>query len=182
MALPHWQHRKFILFAFFCLLKIVKTSELVQIYPTTNNELNLNNGYFDTGQSPQFSEFSIGKDEKGLFPSIFNLATHAEIRASSTCGQNGPDYYCKLVEHVFLRQPQCDICDANNHHKNHPIDYAIDGTKRWWQSPTLSNGLNYERIYQVAYIIVKSAISPRPGNWVLEKSLGKILFLLKLFK
>lgn len=25
--------------------------------------------------------------------------------------------------------------------------------------------------YQVAYIIVKSAIAPRPGTWVLEKSL-----------
>lgn len=35
--------------------------------------------------------------EKGLFPNIFNLATHSEIRATSTCGQHGPDYYCKLV-------------------------------------------------------------------------------------
>ncbi|KAI1731181.1 laminin EGF domain-containing protein [Ditylenchus destructor] len=93
-----------------------------------------------------YQEFSAGKGEKGLFPNIFNLATHAEIRATSTCGQHGPEYYCKLVEHVFLRQPQCDICDANNHLKNHPIDYAIDGTRRCWQSPSL-------------------------GTWVLEKSL-----------
>uniref|UniRef100_A0A1I8BE04 Laminin N-terminal domain-containing protein n=1 Tax=Meloidogyne hapla TaxID=6305 RepID=A0A1I8BE04_MELHA len=151
MFLAKWRQPKLCLLClaaiFFSLLQIVLTNELVQIYPTTNNELISNiGGYSDNWQSPQFSEFSSGKDEKGLFPSIFNLATHAEIRASSTCGQHGPDYYCKLVEHVFLRQPQCDICDANNHHKNHPIDYAIDGTKRWWQSPTLSNGLNYERV------------------------------------
>lgn len=38
--------------------------------------------------------------EKGLFPNIFNLATHAGIHATSTCGQYGPEYYCKLVEHV----------------------------------------------------------------------------------
>lgn len=47
---------------------------------------------------------------------------------------------------MFLRQPQCDICDANNHKKNHPIDNAIDGTRRWWQSPSLGNGLAYEQI------------------------------------
>ena len=26
-------------------------------------------------------------------------------------------------------------------------------------------------MYQVAYVIVKSVISPRPGNWVLERSI-----------
>uniref|UniRef100_A0A915E1R2 Laminin subunit alpha n=1 Tax=Ditylenchus dipsaci TaxID=166011 RepID=A0A915E1R2_9BILA len=132
-----------------------------------------------------YREFSAGKGEKGLFPNIFNLATHAEIRATATCGQHGPEYYCKLVEHVFLRQPQCDICDANNHLNNHPIDNAIDGTRKWWQSPSLSNGLLYEKVnitidlrqeYQVAYVIVKAAISPRPGTWALEKSLDGINF------
>lgn len=28
--------------------------------------------------------------------------------------------------------------------------------------------------YQVAYVIVKSAIAPRPGNWILERSLDNI--------
>ena len=32
------------------------------------------------------------------------------------------------------------------------------------------------QIYQVEYIIVKSAISPRPGNWILEKSVDGINF------
>jgi len=25
-------------------------------------------------------------------------------------------------------------------------------------------------VYQVAYIIIKAAVSPRPGNWILERS------------
>jgi hypothetical protein len=28
--------------------------------------------------------------------------------------------------------------------KRHPIRYAIDGSNRWWQSPTLQNGRQYE--------------------------------------
>ena len=57
------------------------------------------------------------------------------------------------------------------------VEYSL---LRWWQSPSLANGLNYEKVnitidlrqeYQVAYVILKMAISPRPGTWVLEKSL-----------
>ena len=32
-------------------------------------------------------------------------------------------------------------------------------------------------MYQVAYIVIKAALSPRPGNWILEKSLDGIHFL-----
>ncbi|XP_067126672.1 LOW QUALITY PROTEIN: laminin subunit alpha lam-3-like [Centruroides vittatus] len=118
--------------------------------------------------------------EKGLFPSVFNLATSAKITTNATCGETGPENYCKLVEHVFMREPQCGICDASNPSKQHPITNAIDGTNRWWQSPTLQNGKQFEwvtitldlkQVYQVAYVIVKAAISPRPGNWILEHSL-----------
>lgn len=28
----------------------------------------------------------------------------------------------------------------------------------------------FVQVYQVAYVIIKAANSPRPGNWVLEKS------------
>lgn len=69
------------------------------------------------------------------------------------------------------RSPQCDICDANDAQHRHPIEFAIDGTRRWvnsgcfwnpngccdlwiwinryyrwWQSPSLANGLQYERV------------------------------------
>lgn len=82
----------------------------------------------------------------GLFPSVFNLATRAAITVNATCGLTGPEVYCKLVEHVQMRAPQCGVCDANapDPDKRHPITHAIDGTPRWWQSPSLQNGPQYE--------------------------------------
>ncbi len=35
---------------------------------------------------------------KGLFPSIFNLASHAEVTANATCGQHRAETYCTLAE------------------------------------------------------------------------------------
>ncbi|KAK6052950.1 laminin [Cooperia oncophora] len=136
-----------------------------------------------------YQEFIVTESERGLFPSIFNLATNSLINASATCGYSRREEYCKLVEHVLLRKtavggsPQCDICDANDPQHRHPIEFAIDGTRRWWQSPSLANGLQYEKVnvtidlrqeYQVAYVVVKMGNAPRPGTWVLEKSLDGI--------
>ncbi|KAM3721816.1 Laminin subunit [Dirofilaria immitis] len=146
--------------------------------------------YFDSITTTEqeydnYQEFAVVEGQHGLFPTIFNLATNALIYADATCGQHHREIYCKLVEHVFNRQPQCDVCDANDVRKRHPIEFAIDGTRRWWQSPSLANGLDYERVnitidlrqeYQVAYVIVKSAIAPRPGTWVLEKSLDGVSY------
>uniref|UniRef100_A0A4W3JCR8 Laminin, alpha 5 n=1 Tax=Callorhinchus milii TaxID=7868 RepID=A0A4W3JCR8_CALMI len=56
---------------------------------------------------------------------------------------------------------------------------AIDGTERWWQSPPLSRGLEYNEVnvtldlgqlFHVAYVLIKFANSPRPDLWVLERS------------
>ncbi|XP_035219316.1 laminin subunit alpha-1-like, partial [Stegodyphus dumicola] len=133
---------------------------------------------------------------RGLFPNVFNLAATSVITVNATCGEAGPEVYCKLVEHVYLRenvntkrskesQEQCGVCDARSSDKKHPIENAIDGTNRWWQSPTLQNGKQYEwititldlkQVYQITYIIVKAAISPRPGNWILERSLDGIIY------
>ncbi|TRY93620.1 hypothetical protein DNTS_027248 [Danionella cerebrum] len=120
-----------------------------------------------------------------MFPAILNLASNAEISTNATCGEPDPEMYCKLVEHVpgrRIRNPQCRICDANsqNPKEQHPITYAIDGTNQWWQSPSIKNGrqfhwititLDLRQVFQVAYIIIKAANSPRPGNWILERSL-----------
>ncbi|KAL7984390.1 hypothetical protein Chor_002960, partial [Crotalus horridus] len=67
----------------------------------------------------------------------------------------------------------------------HPISNAIDGTNNWWQSPSIQNGREYHwvtitldlrQIFQVAYIIIKAANAPRPGNWILERSMNGIEF------
>lgn len=46
------------------------------------------------------------------------------------------------------RAPQCGVCDAfsDDLDKRHPISHAIDGSNRWWQSPTLHHGKEYERV------------------------------------
>lgn len=90
-----------------------------------------------------------------MFPYILNLATRARISANATCGKEGPEYFCKLVEHVDL-MPQISHCDYCNAHAGagrldqtgapHPVEYAIDGSNRWWQSPSISNGWEYNYV------------------------------------
>uniref|UniRef100_A0A8C4RZG4 Laminin subunit alpha-1 n=2 Tax=Erpetoichthys calabaricus TaxID=27687 RepID=A0A8C4RZG4_ERPCA len=125
-----------------------------------------------------------------LFPAILNLASNAKITSNATCGETGPEMFCKLVEHVpgrTIRNPQCRICDSysSNPKERHPITNAIDGTNNWWQSPSIKNGrqnhwvtitLDLRQVFQVAYVIIKSANSPRPGNWILERSVDGIEF------
>ncbi|KAL6095758.1 lama2 [Pungitius sinensis] len=128
--------------------------------------------------------------QRGLFPAVLNLASMADISANATCGTLGPEMFCKLVEHVPgqpIRNPQCRICNqrSSNPFEQHPIEYATDGTNRWWQSPSIKNGMEYhyvtitldlKQVFQVAYLILKAANSPRPGNWVLERSIDGVTF------
>ncbi|XP_036274949.1 laminin subunit alpha-1 [Pipistrellus kuhlii] len=128
--------------------------------------------------------------QRGLFPAILNLASNAHIITNATCGEQGPEMFCKLVEHVPgrpVRNPQCRICDGNsaNPKERHPISNAIDGTNNWWQSPSIQNGREYHwvtitldlrQVFQVAYVIIKAANAPRPGNWILERSLDGTKF------
>ncbi|KAK5616507.1 hypothetical protein CRENBAI_009395 [Crenichthys baileyi] len=128
--------------------------------------------------------------QRGLFPAVLNLATMADITTNATCGANGPEMFCKLVEHVPgqpVTNPQCQICNQQspNPVEQHPIKYAIDGTNHWWQSPSIMNGMEYhyvtitldlKQIFQIAYVIIKAANSPRPGNWILERSIDGVTF------
>ncbi|XP_004673900.1 PREDICTED: laminin subunit alpha-2 isoform X2 [Condylura cristata] len=131
---------------------------------------------------------SQAHQQRGLFPAVLNLASNALITTNATCGEKGPEMYCKLVEHVPgqpVRNPQCRICNQNssNPYQRHPITNAIDGKNTWWQSPSIKNGIEYhyvtitldlQQVFQIAYVIVKAANSPRPGNWILERSLDNV--------
>ncbi|XP_076245323.1 wing blister [Calliopsis andreniformis] len=113
----------------------------------------------------------------GLFPSTFNVATKADVFVNATCGEEGPETFCKPSE-----SSRCSICDARSPDpgKRHNISNVLDSSAgRWWQSPTLARGDHYEyvtivldlkQVYQVEYIIVKAANSPRPAAWILERS------------
>nr|XP_019596793.1 PREDICTED: laminin subunit alpha-3 isoform X1 [Rhinolophus sinicus] len=128
-----------------------------------------------------------------LHPPYFNLAEAAKIRATATCGEPEPggarprpELYCKLVGgptvpgsgHTIQGQ-FCDYCNSEDPRKAHPVTNAIDGSERWWQSPPLSSGIQYNRVnvtldlgqlFHVAYVLIKFANSPRPDLWVLERS------------
>ncbi|XP_060609318.2 laminin subunit alpha-2 isoform X3 [Anolis sagrei] len=139
-------------------------------------------------QQKQQKQPQAAPQQRGLFPAVLNLASNALITTNATCGTKGPEMYCKLVEHVPgqpVRNPQCRICDQHSRFPNlrHPITNAIDGKNTWWQSPSIQNGMEYHyvtitldlrQVFQIAYVIVKSANAPRPGNWILERSLNGV--------
>ncbi|XP_041102067.1 laminin subunit alpha-3-like isoform X2 [Polyodon spathula] len=126
-----------------------------------------------------------------LHPPYFNIAEGARISATATCGEDESarpksELYCKLVGGPTAGLPSqtiqgqyCDYCNSNDPNKAYPITTAIDGTERWWQSPPLSRGLEYNKVnvtldlgqlFHVAYVLIKFANSPRPDLWVLERS------------
>ncbi|XP_014204068.2 laminin subunit alpha-1 [Copidosoma floridanum] len=123
--------------------------------------------------------YSLSKSLKngGLFPSVFNVAAKAELRVNATCGEDGPETYCKPAE-----TSRCSVCDSRSPdpNKRHHVNLVLDSNpSRWWQSPTLAQGDDYEFVtilldlkqtYQIEYVIVKAANSPRPAAWILEKS------------
>ncbi|XP_063156026.1 laminin subunit alpha-3 [Candoia aspera] len=136
---------------------------------------------------------SLGAGARGLslHPPYFNLAETSRIWATATCGQDESgrprlELFCKLVggpaaspAGQTIQGQFCDYCNAADPNKARPIDYAIDGTERWWQSPSLSLGLKYDEVnvtldlgqlFHVAYVLIKFANSPRPDLWVLERS------------
>ncbi|XP_074102845.1 wing blister [Cotesia typhae] len=127
-----------------------------------------------------YAEFGVSRNLKsgGLFPSTFNVATKAEIYANATCGEDGPETFCKPSD-----SSRCAVCDSRSPDlfKRHNITNVLspDPTK-WWQSPTLARDSRYEfvtiildlkQVYQIENVIVKAANSPRPAAWVLERSL-----------
>lgn len=115
--------------------------------------------------------------------------------------------YCKLTgaditgnedPNVEIIQGQlCDVCVDENQaaintrqrpkgndpefwtRRVHKAGFAVDGTERWWQSPPLSRGLQYNNVnlsidlgqlFHVAYIFIKMGNSPRPGVFAVERS------------
>lgn len=83
----------------------------------------------------------------GLWPSVFNLATKALIKANATCGERGREEFCRMTEGAG-NKGRCGVCDgfSPDPGKRHPIHHAIDGSGRWWQSPPLSSGPEYEYV------------------------------------
>ena len=101
----------------------------------------------------QVSECQLSQD-------TFNIARGKTITASATCGYDLPpgqtdELFCKLSTvpgKYGISGLECDHCNPRiksntvEGTKDRHIKYAIDGTKKWWQSPPLSRGLEYNEI------------------------------------
>lgn len=61
-------------------------------------------------------------------------------------GRGSPALLGCLTLPFPLQGQYCDICTAANSNRAHPASNAIDGTERWWQSPPLSRGLEYNEV------------------------------------
>lgn len=90
-------------------------------------------------------------DGQGLRPQPINIAQGKKIETTSTCGEDvsEAELFCKLATvpgKLGIFGLSCDHCEPNTFTKDHSIKYAIDGTERWWQSPPLSRGLQYQRV------------------------------------
>lgn len=81
-------------------------------------------------------------DSRGLFPGVVNVAAGAVVTANASCGEDGAEEFCRLS----FRGGACGVCDAHSPDlgKRHPPSLAVDGTSRWWQSPSLATGPQYE--------------------------------------
>lgn len=103
--------------------------------------------------------FGVSRGQAPLTPPYLNLAavSTTTISATATCGEGVPDreLYCHLTgaigheptdDHHLIQGQFCDYCDPKNPQKAHPASQAIDGTERWWQSPPLSRGLQYNEV------------------------------------
>lgn len=80
----------------------------------------------------------------GLYPSAFNVAAKANIYVNATCGEEGPETFCKPSE-----SSRCAVCDSRSPDpgKRHNISNVLDSSPgRWWQSPTLARGDHYEYV------------------------------------
>lgn len=89
-----------------------------------------------------------GVNDVGLWPPVFNVAPKATLHANATCGQHTREEYCHTIDaHPQRhRKAKCGVCDAHDTERIHPIEYVIDGTQKWWQSPTLNVGPENEYI------------------------------------
>ena len=101
---------------------------------------------------------SMSLKNGGLFPSTFNVAAKADIYVNATCGEDGPETFCKPSEYL-----RCAVCDVRSPDpgKRHNISHVLDSNPgRWWQSPTLMKGDRFEYITilldlkQVSYKVI----------------------------
>lgn len=101
---------------------------------------------FSISDSASSEQYNLSRTLKSsaLLPSTFNVAAKADIYVNATCGEKGPETFCKPSE-----SSKCAVCDSKSSdpNKRHDIGNVLDPSSgRWWQSPTLAKGDVYEYV------------------------------------
>uniref|UniRef100_A0A915BZ56 Laminin-like protein epi-1 n=1 Tax=Parascaris univalens TaxID=6257 RepID=A0A915BZ56_PARUN len=122
-----------------------------------------------------------GQPIKEMFCQIAGSNQYTPLNQYSYTAENDLSVFAELrmTKQSFVQGGQnCDFCEANSSYA-HPSSNMVDGMATWWQSPPLSRGMQYNQVnitidleqeFHVAYVWIQMANSPRPGSWVLERS------------
>lgn len=85
----------------------------------------------------------------GLWPPMFNIAPKAILYVNATCGQESREEFCHINDahpQSKNRRTKCAVCDGKNDNRSHPIENVVDGSSKWWQSPTLASDAGNEYV------------------------------------
>lgn len=96
------------------------------------------------------SLFSVARTQVRV-PPYFNVALDKPIWATSSCGQSADgtavrEQYCQLTLTREAHETTCGFCDGSRSDEWHPIQFAVDGSEKWWQSPPLSRGEAFHEV------------------------------------
>lgn len=128
-------------------------------------------------------------DEKPrhCLPEFENAAFGVPVKASSTCGQNGPAHYCEPPESGAL--PECHMCDERQPKFRFPASYLTDlnnpSNLTCWRSEPLPPAtsikappdnitltLSLGKKYELTYVSLQfCAHTPKPDSIAIYKSM-----------
>ncbi|XP_041979514.1 laminin subunit alpha-1-like [Aricia agestis] len=115
----------------------------------------------------------------GALPPPLDVAAHAALTATATCGSRGAEEFCR--DTPGKRGVVCDVCEGSEGapSRRHPAAMAVDGDPgTWWQSPVFGDGEDQQADLvaelpgkmELLHVIIKVGPSPRALAWSLEVS------------
>uniref|UniRef100_H2Y3Y5 Netrin-1 n=1 Tax=Ciona savignyi TaxID=51511 RepID=H2Y3Y5_CIOSA len=128
--------------------------------------------------------YDRNKNPQECNPEFENIAHKKRVVVTETCGVDGRDPFCKLVEENGVVSRVCDVCERTGR-RSHPARYLTDindiGNLTYWQSKTFQPGedsdreveltISFGKEYELSYLYMEFA-SPRPAAMVIYKSMN----------
>lgn len=116
----------------------------------------LSDVFLKEGQDPCYDD----DRPRRCIPDFVNAAYGTPVKASSTCGLNGPQRFCEVSEPGG--NPQCHICDDRQPKSKYPASYLTD-----------LNNPNNMTCWRSEPLTPVTSINAPPDNVTLTLSLGK---------